>query len=94
MRLAEVGSFYAAAADFYRRKPWQQVPGDTVIKAACDKFRSGPWYAVVMGQSGVQQGLAIYEDLDSLDAMIAGGGSDEENCAVHVGAVADVQRGV
>jgi tetratricopeptide (TPR) repeat protein len=76
---AQVGSFYAAAADFYRRKPWQRVPGDTVIEAACDKFQSGPWYAVVMGQSGVQQGLAIYEDRDSLEAVIAGGASDEES---------------
>ena len=55
------------------------MPGDTVIKLECDKFQSGPWYAVVMGQSGVQQGLAIYEDLAALQGMIAGGGSEEEN---------------
>jgi tetratricopeptide (TPR) repeat protein len=79
MEPAQVGSFYAAAAEFYRRKPWQRVPGDTVIKVECDKFQSGPWYAVVMGQSGVQQGLAIYEDLAALQAVIAGGASDEEN---------------
>ncbi len=78
MEPAQVGSFYAAAAEFYRRKPWQQVLGDTVIKIECDKFQSGPWYAVVMGQSGVQQGLAIYEDLAALQAMMTGG-SEEEN---------------
>jgi len=55
------------------------VPGDTVIKVECDKFQSGPWYAVVMGQSGVQQGLAIYEDLAALQAMISGDASEEEN---------------
>ena len=79
MKPVQVGSFYAAAAEFYRRKPWQRVPGDTVIKVECDKFQSGPWYAVVMGQSGVQQGLAIYEDLAALQGVIAGGGSEEEN---------------
>ena len=94
MEPAQVGSFYAAAAEFYRRKPWQQVPGDTVIKVECDKFQSGPWYAVVMGQSGVQQGLAIYEDLAALQAMIAGDASEEENARSMSVAVDDVQRGV
>ena len=79
MEPAQVGSFYAAAAEFYRRKPWQRVPGDTPIKVECDKFQSGPWYAVVMGQSGVQQGLAVYEDLAALQGMIAGDRSEEEN---------------
>jgi hypothetical protein len=78
MKPVQIGSFYAAAADFYRRKPWQQVPGDTIIRVRCDKFQSGPWYAVVMGQSGVQQGLAIYEDLAALQALMVGDASDEE----------------
>ncbi len=79
MKPVQVGSFYAAAAEFYRRKPWQRVPGDTIIKVECDKFQSGPWYAVVMGQSGVQLGLAIYEDLAALQRVITGNASDEEN---------------
>lgn len=79
MEAAQVAGFYAAAAEFYRRRPWQRVPSDTPIKVECDKFESGPWYAVVMGQSGVQQGVAIYEDLAALLRMITGGGSEEEN---------------
>ena len=79
MEPSQVGSFYAAAADFYRGKPWQQAPGDTPIKVECDKFHSGPWYAVVMGQSGVQQGLAVYEDLAALQEMMTGSRSEEEN---------------
>jgi hypothetical protein len=78
MEPAQVGSFYAAAAEFYRRKPWQGVLGDTPIKVECNAFRSGPWYAVVMGQSGVQQGLAIYEDLAALREMMTSDDSDEE----------------
>ena len=75
----QAGDFYAAAAEFYRRKPWQRVPSDTIIKVKCAKYRSGPWYAVVMGQSGVEQGLALYEDPAALKAMIAGNASEAEN---------------
>ena len=75
----QAGSFYAAAAEFYRRKPWQRVPSDTIIKVECAEYRSGPWYAVVMGQSGVEQGLALYEDPAALKAMIAGNASEAEN---------------
>jgi hypothetical protein len=74
----QVGSFYAAAADFYRGKPWHHVPGDRPIKIECDKFHSGPWYAVVMGQSGMQQGLAVYEDEQRLREMIFGGRSGDD----------------
>lgn len=65
-----VGDYFAAAADFYTLAPWQMIPGDTVIKVECDKYYSGPWYAVVMGQSAMTYGLAIYEGLDSLRATL------------------------
>jgi hypothetical protein len=55
------------------------VQGDAIIKVECDKFKSGPWYAVVMGQSGIEQGLAIYEDLAALRRMITGRASEAEN---------------
>ena len=32
----------------------------------------------MIGQSGMQQGLAIYDDLDALQAMLAGDASEEE----------------
>jgi len=74
-----LGSFFEAAADYYRRAPWRRVPGDTPIRIECDRFESGPWYAVVMGQEGMTLGLALYEDLDLLQALLSGGLSDEEN---------------
>ncbi|MCC6125258.1 MAG: hypothetical protein IT426_09870 [Pirellulales bacterium] len=79
MKPAQVGGFYAAVAEYYRRKPWQRVPGDSIVKIECDKFQSGPWYAVVMGQSGVEQGLAIYEDLAALQRLISGRASEAEH---------------
>lgn len=41
--------------------------------------RRRPWYAVLMGQSGMTMGLALYEDLETLRRMWSGGGNHEEN---------------
>ena len=68
----QVGSFYEAAAAFFRQAPWKKVGYEAGIKVECDKFQSGPWYAVLMGQSGLTMGLALYEDLKSLRKMWAG----------------------
>ncbi len=72
-----VAGFFAAAADFYRYKPWRTAPSDVPIKVECDRFTSGPWYAVVMGQSGMCEGVALYEDFDQLVELLTSGGSDE-----------------
>lgn len=74
----ELASLYSAAADFYVNRPWRKIPGDTIIEVACDKFDSSPWYAVVMGQSGVELGLALYEDLKLLRSILTGRFSDQE----------------
>jgi hypothetical protein len=74
----QLASLYAAAAEFYRRAPWRAVPSDTRIQVECDQFQSGPWHAVVMGQSGIQLGLAIYDDLGALESIMSDDLSDEE----------------
>lgn len=79
MSLQQVGGMFEAAAEFYRRAPWRDVPGDTPIRIECEKFQTGTWYAVVMGQRGMTLGLALYEDLDALRDLLAGTESDEEN---------------
>ena len=75
----QVAGFYRAAAGFYRRAPWRKLGYETAIKVECDRFESGPWYAVVMGQSGLTFGLALYDDLKTLKKLWAGEMSDEEN---------------
>lgn len=75
----QAAGFYAAAAAFFGCKPWQRVPGDTPIKIECDKFQSGPWHAVVMGQSGMQYGLAVHEDEQNLRKMLLDSGEDEDS---------------
>ena len=81
---AQGAGFYQAAAAFFRQAPWKKVGYEAAIKIECDKFHSGPWYGVLMGQSGLTMGLALYEDLDGLRRLWAGG-PDEENARQSVG---------
>lgn len=74
-----VAGVFAAAAEFYRQKSWHMIVGDSPIKIECSDFQSSPWYAVVMGQIGMCQGIALYEDYDQLMKMLTGRISDEEN---------------
>lgn len=66
MKPEAVASFYEAAASFFEQAPWKRVGYEAAIRVACDKYQSGPWYAVVMGQSGLAIGLALYEDLEAI----------------------------
>jgi tetratricopeptide (TPR) repeat protein len=75
----QVGSFYEAAASFFRQAPWKKVGYESAIKVECDKFQSGPWYAVLMGQSGLTTGLALYDDLKALRKMWTDDREDEDN---------------
>jgi hypothetical protein len=75
----QVAEFYRAAAEFYRRAPWRKLGYETAVKVESDRFESGPWYAVLMGQSGLTFGVALYDDLKTLKKLWAGTMSDEEN---------------
>lgn len=79
MSIEQVHGFFDAAAEFYRQAPWRRVPGDSAFRIDCDQYTSGPWYGVVMGQSGMVVGLALYEDLAVLQSILGGDDSDEEN---------------
>jgi hypothetical protein len=76
---AQVANFYGAAAAFFRQAPWKQVGYEAAIRVGCGKFQGGPWYAVLMGQSGLATGLALYDDLEALQRMWAGERADEDN---------------
>lgn len=79
VRLVDVESFFKASTEFYRAAPWQRVGGTETIKVTCDRFESGPWYAVVIGQMGMTLGLALYENLETLVRMRSRGSSDEQS---------------
>ncbi len=73
-----VGGLYEAAADFYRRTPWRDVPDDTGLRIESEQLKGGPWHVVVMGQSGMAPGLAVYFDEECLRSHLSGNLSDEE----------------
>jgi tetratricopeptide (TPR) repeat protein len=75
----QVGGFYEAAAFFFWQAPWKKVGYEAAIRVECAKFQSGPWFAVLMGQSGLTTGLALYEDLEALRRLWAGDQSAEDN---------------
>jgi hypothetical protein len=70
MSLEQVEGFFAAATQFYGQSPWRHTLGDSPIRVACDKFQSGPWYAIVMGQSGITLGLALHEGFEALSSVL------------------------
>ena len=69
--LALAADFHAAAAAFHRARPWRRVPVDTPIRASGGPSWAPSVAAIAMGQSGVQQGLAIYDDAETLRAVLA-----------------------
>ena len=83
----QVGSFYEAAAFFFQQAPWKKVGFESAIKVACDRYQSGPWYAVLMGQSGLTTGLALYDDLEAVQRTWLGEMTDEENARASVATV-------
>ncbi|MGQ0636108.1 MAG: tetratricopeptide repeat protein [Planctomycetaceae bacterium] len=77
-----VGELYSAAAEFYRRAPWQRLPVDALIGIESRAFsprRPTSWHAVVMGQSNVTLGLAIYDSGAPIAAVCVKPGAASES---------------
>jgi hypothetical protein len=79
MQTEQAAGFYQAAAEFYTKAPWRRLGYESAIQIDSPDRQSGPWYAVVMGQSGLTFGLALYDDLKILERLWAGEMTDEEN---------------
>jgi hypothetical protein len=73
-----VGSFFDAAALFYRQAPWKRT-GERPIRVDCARFDSGPWYGVLMGQAGMTCGLVLYDDLSTLQRIQEGDLPEQES---------------
>ena len=71
--------FYRAAADFYRSALWRRLPEETAVRVSGDRFKGGPWYAVVMGQAGMTFGLSLYDNMQTLRTLWEGGMEAEEH---------------
>ena len=85
VKLEHVARLFAAAAGYYEKRPWRRLAIDLIIKIRCDRFETDTWYAVVMGQSAMTYGLALYEDFEVLDAILSGEeDADRQNAALSV----------
>jgi tetratricopeptide (TPR) repeat protein len=79
MKPEQVARFFEAAAAFCRQAPWRKIGYESAIRVECQRFTGGPWYAIVMGQSGLTFGLALYESFETLKRMWEGDFTNEEN---------------
>ncbi|MGD9093825.1 MAG: hypothetical protein PVF74_13335, partial [Anaerolineales bacterium] len=61
-----VKSLFSAAADFYRAAPWVQLSNDDPLAIQVAP-QNDPWFVTVMGQGGVEYGLALYQKLEDLE---------------------------
>ena len=69
--LDQLGAYFKAADAFYRDAPWKRMPSFGGVKLESQSLKGGPWYVIVMGQSGFTFGLAIYNDLELIQGMWA-----------------------
>lgn len=72
---AQGASFYGAAASYFLRHPWQKLAPSAIIQVDCPQLREfgpGRWYAIVLGQGGQTLGLAVYNDLEAVEAVCSG----------------------
>lgn len=80
----DMESFYEAAANYFRAAPWRRVPGEVPIEIHCDDPALGTRYAIVLGRTGVQLGLCVYDDWKTTIAMLNGIAGPEESRALAI----------
>lgn len=65
-------AFFQAAALFRKKAVWRQVPSDAILRVDRIAPEGPSWFGAVMGQSGMTYGLALYESLEDLLALMSG----------------------
>ncbi|MGE5141552.1 MAG: hypothetical protein ACM3JD_18955 [Rudaea sp.] len=65
-----LSAFYAAAAAFYRDKPWESLGEEQVLQIAAPEGTE-PWYAVVLGKSETDIGLALFANKQELASQFS-----------------------
>ena len=76
LKLAPLGSeraiqFVAAVDDFFGAEPWRHFSDHTAVRIRITGDLDHTYEAVVLGQGGVQLGLALYETPGSLARVLA-----------------------
>ncbi len=68
---ADLERYYTAASAYYRAAPWKHFTMDELVGLDCTSALHGRGYGLIMGQSGITQGLAIYERLKDVQTMFS-----------------------
>lgn len=68
-------AFYEAACRFYRERPWQQWLEDDLIEITSEAIGPAPVYALIMGQSGIETGLSLFDDRTIPQRLFQGDGA-------------------
>ena len=65
-----VGSFFTAAAQLFRAKPWELVPGDqSVISVTIEKLNLREAALSIIGQMGQHFGFVLFSGIDDFEAF-------------------------
>jgi hypothetical protein len=67
-----VGAFFSAAAFYYREAPWRWLSDSEPLAVRCPPTAQ-PRYAVIMGNAGIEYGLAVYDSWTALQDVYRGG---------------------
>jgi hypothetical protein len=65
-----MASFFRAAADLFRAKPWKLVPGDTVLSVTAEARGLSQAALSVIGQMGQSLGFLLFSSVDDFDAYL------------------------
>jgi tetratricopeptide (TPR) repeat protein len=61
-----VSNLFNSAAEFYRAAPWVQLQNEDVLSIRLPSQKK-PYYAIVMGQGGIEYGLALYKRWEDVE---------------------------
>ena len=81
---ALAGSVFAAAAEFYRAAPWVQLTNQHVLAVRVAP-ESKPRFVVVMGNGGVEYGLAVYRRWQDVEQLFGFAENPRETIAAEGG---------
>ncbi len=67
-----VGALFAAAAEFYRGEPWVPLNNGQTFALQIPAEGGPKWIASVMGNGGVEYGLAVYKSWSAFEKLYLG----------------------
>ena len=79
-----VGGLFAAAAEFYRAAPWVQLNNGQTFALQIPAKGGATWIASVMGNGGVEYGLAVYKSWSAFEKVYLGADDPRELLSGHV----------